>query len=413
MKPTIGIFFGGKTTEHEVSIITGLQAFAAIEREKYDCVPVYITKSNDFYAGESVGKIEEYSNIPALLKDTKKCKQVTLLNQGGKVGLYEVTPKKIDVRKPLAILDIALPCVHGTNAEDGTLQGFFEMLRLPYAGCDVLSSAIGMDKYVQKTVLKQAGIPVLDCVTFSAKRFVNEKESLLIEIAAKIGTPAIVKPINLGSSIGISIAANHDELITSIENALLFSERIIVESAIANLKEINVSVSGDKDEAEASECEEPVASNPGNSSGKILDYNDKYSGGEKNGKNSSKSSGMASLKRKIPAEISPAVRDEIRNTAVKAFKALGCSGVARIDFLIDNDSNKIYFNEINTIPGSLSFYLWEPLGISYSDLLEKTFTLALKRERERANLNFSFESNILSGFKGGFKNGKNPNGSKT
>jgi D-alanine-D-alanine ligase len=386
-KITIGLFFGGKSTEHEVSVITGLQAFTALERDKYDCVPVYISKSNELYTGEGIGKIEQYCDIPALLS---KSRRVVLLNK----SLYEVTPKKINMRKPLATLDVALPCVHGTNVEDGSLQGFFEMCGLPYAGCDVLSSAVGMDKAVQKAVLKDAGIPVLDCVTFTAKEFIGDKNAVL----GKITLPAIIKPVNLGSSIGIKIAHSLTELSDAIEHALMFADRVLAEPAIVSLKEVNCAVLGDKDSAEASECEEPV------NEGGILDFDDKYSGGGKsvgdNAPGVPKSQGMANLKRKIPADITDSQRSEIRGTAVKAFKSLGCSGVARIDFLIDTESDKVWFNEINTIPGSLSFYLWEPLGTSYPQLLDRMISLALKRERERNNLNFSFSSNILSAFKG-------------
>ncbi|MCL1788867.1 MAG: D-alanine--D-alanine ligase [Oscillospiraceae bacterium] len=393
MKTTIGLFFGGKSTEHEVSVITGLQAFAAVDRNRYDIVPIYITKENAFYTGERIGKIEEYADIPKLLE---KSVPVTLLNRAGRVGLYRVTPKKIDIRKPCAFIDVALPAVHGTNVEDGALQGFFEMLGLPYAGCDVLSSAVGMDKGVMKSVLKQAGVPVLDCVTFTSKHFIEQKSEITAEVAEKIGFPAIIKPINLGSSIGIKIAKDTKELVAAIEHALLFADRILAEPAIANLKEINCAVLGDKDSAEAGECEEPIISG----SGGILGFDDKYSGGGKDSK-SAKSSGMASLKRKIPADITNSQREDIRTMAVKAFKALGCGGVARIDFLIDTESEEVWFNEINTIPGSFAFYLWEPVGTHYPDLLDKMVKIALKHRREKANLNFSFESNILSNFKGG------------
>jgi D-alanine-D-alanine ligase len=410
-KITVGLFFGGKSTEHEVSVITGLQAYSAMMNSekftaKYNCIPIYISKNNALFIGENIGKIEKYADIPALLKSSS---QAVIMNK----SLFEITPKKIDVRAPIATLDVALPCVHGTNVEDGALQGFLEMQNIPYAGCDVMSSAVGMDKTVQKTVLKQAGVPVLDCVSFTYGRFCEQRDSVIAEIAEKIGFPAIVKPVNLGSSIGIKIAADKSELVAALEHALMFSDKIMAERAIVNLKEINCAVLGDKDCARASECEEPVITGSPFSSGtlKILDFDDKYSGGNSKGGKSadnSKTTGMASLKRKIPADISENQREEIRSIAVKAFKALGCAGVARIDFLIDSESGEGYFNEINTIPGSLSFYLWEPLGLKYPDLLCEMLELALKRERERGNLNFSFESNILSGFSGGMggKGGK-------
>ncbi|MCL1902789.1 MAG: D-alanine--D-alanine ligase [Oscillospiraceae bacterium] len=403
MKTTIGVFFGGKSTEHEVSVITGLQAFAAIDRDKYDVVPIYITKENAFFTGENIGKIEEYADIVKLLK---KSTPVTLLNVTGRVGLYRVTSKKIELKKPCAFIDVALPAVHGTNVEDGTLQGYFETLGLAYAGCNILSSAVGMDKGVMKAVLNKAGVPVLDCLTFTAKRYIDDKDGVTGDIIEQIALPTIIKPVNLGSSIGIRIAKTKDDLILAIENALLFADVVLAEPAIVNLKEINCAVLGDKDAAEAGECEEPLVGNAdgrNSEDGGILNFDDKYKSGEKNGDNA-KAGGMASLKRKIPAELSELRREEIRTLAVKAFKALGCGGVARIDFLINLDTDELWFNEINTIPGSFAFYLFEPVGIKYSDLLDKMVKLALKREREKSNLNFSFENNILSAFKGGLKN---------
>ena len=393
MKIRIGLFFGGKSVEHEVSIISAIQAFNAFNREKYDVIPVYITKNNELYTGEAVGKIEEYRNIPALIK---KSTHVIMINEGNKTKLVCYPMKKFG-DSTVAEIDVAFPVVHGTNVEDGALQGYFQTLNIPYVGCDVLSSAVGMDKYVMKAVLKDNGIPVLDCVTVTASEFTRDADAAADNIKEKIGFPAIVKPINLGSSVGIKVGRDIDGLKEALDYAFGFSGKVLVEHAIQELREINCSVCGDIDSAEASECEEPIGSD------EILSFEDKYTGGSK----SSKSSGMASLKRKIPAEITDDMRNEIRETAVKAFKCLGCSGVSRIDFMIDTAKDKVYLNEINTIPGSLSFYLWEPLGVKYPELLDKMVSLALKRDRELRNLNFTFESNILAEVKlGGSKGGK-------
>ncbi len=394
MKIRVGVFFGGKSVEHEVSIISAIQAFNAFDREKYDVIPVYITKDNEFYTGEYEGKIEEYRDIPALIK---KSTRVIIVNDGGRTKLVRYPMKKFGDSTE-AEIDVAFPVVHGTNVEDGALQGYFQTLNIPYAGCDVISSAVGMDKYVMKAVLKDNGIPVLDCVTVTALEYAKDPDKIIDEIEEKIGFPAIVKPINLGSSVGIKIGKGKEELAEALDYAFTFSGRVLAERAITNLREINCSVCGDKDEAEASECEEPIGSD------EILSFEDKYvSGGAKD----SKSSGMASLKRKIPADISKETREEIRSVAVKAFKCLGCSGVSRIDFMVDSDENKVYLNEINTIPGSLAFYLWESVGVKYPRLLDKMVSLALKRERELKNLNFTFKSNILAEAKlGGVKGGK-------
>jgi D-alanine-D-alanine ligase len=301
-------------------------------------------------------------------------------------------------------VDIAFPIVHGTNVEDGTLQGFLATLGLPVVGCDVLSSAVGMNKYVMKTVLKDNGVPVLDCKCYSWKDY-EDVDALVGRIEKEFTYPVIIKPLNLGSSIGIKKANDRDGLLEALDLGFEFSKKILVERAISNLKEINCSVIGDYESAKASECEEPVNSDD------ILSFEDKYIGGAKGGAKGAKtggSKGMASLKRKIPAEISDEMRDKIRKMAVDAFTCLGCSGVSRIDFMIDQNTNEVYLNEINTIPGSLSFYLWEPLGVKYTELLDEMIELALKADRESHKVVYSFETNVLEGVKlgGGTKGSK-------
>lgn len=222
-------------------------------------------------------------------------------------------------------------------------------------------------------------------------------EKIIAEIEDKFSYPVIVKPINLGSSIGISKAHDTDGLETALSNAFDYADRVLVEPAIENLREINCSVLGDRHSARASVCEEPLNATD------ILSYEDKYIG------NASKSGskGMASTQRRIPADIPKETEDEIRTMAVKAFRVLGCSGVSRIDFMIDASTGKVWLNEINTIPGSLSFYLWEPLGVSYTELIDEMISLAMKRERERESITYSFDTNVLSGIKlGGKKTGK-------
>ena len=408
MKIKVGVLFGGKTVEHEISVISAIQAMGYLNRDKYDVIPVYITKNNEFYVGENVGKIESYTDINALIKSSQR---VIMVNEGGKTQLIKY-PQKMFSKPVYDYIDIAFPVVHGTNVEDGTLQGYLKMFNIPYVGCDVLSSAVGMDKYVMKTVLKDNGIPVLDCKCYTANIYDEDSERVVDEIEKAIGYPVIVKPVNLGSSIGISKAENRSELFDSLDTAFHYATKVLVETAVQNLKEINCSVLGDYESAEASECEEPVSSD------KILTFAEKYIGdgsskgakGTKGGVKSSPSGskGMATLKRKIPADITDGQRTEIREMAVKAFKCLGCNGVSRIDFMMDTASGKIWLNEINTIPGSLSFYLWEPLGVSYPELLDRMISFALKREREESGITYSFDSNVLQGVKlgGGTKGAK-------
>jgi len=305
-------------------------------------------------------------------------------SEDGRFFIKPAVKKTFGNAKPVEF-DIAFPIVHGTNVEDGTLQGYLKTLGVPFVGPDVTSSAIGMDKYIQKMVLKDVDVPVLDCICFTLKDY-EDMDALIARAEEKVGYPAIIKPVNLGSSVGISVAKNRTELTKSVDDAFSYARKILVEHAISNLREINCSVCGDENVAEASECEEPMHTED------ILSYEDKYVSNAKGGK----SQGMASVSRKIPAEISSEMREEIRSLAVKSFQALGCNGCARIDFMIDSDNGKLYFNEINTIPGSLAFYLWEPIGVPYSELLDRMINLGLKRAREESNITYAFDSNILN-----------------
>lgn len=400
MKIKLAVLFGGKSVEHEISIISAVQAMRYINRDKYDVIPVYITKTNEMYHSEDMVNIEEFSKLKALLK---KSRRVTFSVENGRTMLVKTHTKAFE-KKLVSEIDLAFPIVHGTNCEDGTLHGYLKMMNLPLVGCDITASAIGMDKYYMKTVFKDNGIPVLDCKCFTAKDYNTSADTVAQTIEDTIGYPVIIKPVNLGSSVGISKAANRDELDDALQNAFNFAGKILAERAVENLKEVNCSVLGDIDEAQASECEEPVNSD------KILSYEDKYTSGGKGGaKGGSKggSKGMASLKRKIPADITPEQRDTIREMAVNAFKCLGCNGIVRIDFMIDKSTGEIFLNEINTIPGSLSFYLWEPLGVKYTELLDRMIQIALKRNREQAEISYAFDTNVLEGISfGGAKGSK-------
>lgn len=383
MKVKVGVFFGGKSVEHEVSVITAIQAIENMDKEKYDIIPIYITKDNKMYSGEQIGDISNYKDIENLLKNSI---QITLALKDNKVELLRCD-KKVFQSDVYDYIDIAFPIVHGTNVEDGTLQGFLKMFNLPYVGCDVGSSSIGMDKYVCKCVLKDNNIPVLDCVCISSKEYDENLANVTKKIETKFSYPVIVKPINLGSSVGIKIAKNQEELRDAVENAFLYSKKILIERAIKNLREINCSVVGDYEFAKASECEEPVKTD------EILSYKDKYiSGGKKTGAMKSMNASVI----RLPANIETNVKEKIQELALKTFEVLGCSGVIRIDFMIDNDTKEIYVNEVNTIPGSLSFHLWKATDLNYTKLLDELIELALKRNREEKNIIYSFDSNILS-----------------
>ncbi|MGN1170113.1 MAG: D-alanine--D-alanine ligase family protein [Lachnospiraceae bacterium] len=381
MKTRVAMVFGGKSVEHEVSVISGIQAVMNMDTEKYEVIPVYMTKKNDMYIGEDIGKIESYKDIDGLLKRSQR---VIMMNEGDRVVLLQYPFKKFGKNYSQEI-DVVFPVVHGTNVEDGALQGYFKTLGVPFVGCDVTASAVGMDKYIMKAILKENDVPVLDARVFTLSDYA-EIDEMITKIESSIGYPVIVKPVNLGSSVGISVAKDHVELTRSIDDAYRYATKVLVEHAISNLREINCAVLGDENEAIASECEEPLHTKD------ILSYEDKYVSNAKG----SGAKGMASVSRKIPAELTPEKRQEVRDLAVRAFQALGCNGVSRIDFMIDEDNGKLYFNEINTIPGSLAFYLWEPIGVPYKELLDRMIGLALKRERTEKNLTFTFDTNILN-----------------
>ncbi len=392
MKTTVAFIFGCRSVEHEVSIISAVQAMRAVNKEKYDIVPIYVTKNGEMYSGNKMFEIESFRDIKALINESEP---VTMLRVGNDVVLRFLNSKIFSKKKDI-VLNVAFPVVHGTNCEDGTLQGYLEFLGLPYVGCDILSSAVGMDKAVFKYVMKEAALPVLDCICFYAREYAKNREEIIANAEKEIGYPMIVKPVNLGSSVGISKANDKNALLDAIDLAVSFSDKVLIEHAVSSIREVNCSVVGDPDFCEASTLEEPFMND------EILSYEDKYMGASK----SSGSKGMASLMRKIPADIDDTKSEEIKELAKKVFKALGASGVVRIDFIIDADTDKVYVNEINTIPGSLSFYLWEASKLPYSELLDKLISLAFRRNRNRENLTFTIDTNILSGVSFGAKGAK-------
>lgn len=395
MKTNIGVFFGGRSTEHEISVISASQAMHAIDREKYDVTPIYITKEGHWFTGDALLDVANYRNIPALLA---KCREVYMQPVYGNFNLY-LAKKPMFGSDIAAKLDVAIPVLHGSNGEDGTFEGVLDSIGIPYAGCDVLASANGMDKITMKMILRCCDIPVVDFVWFTDKQWFSEGEKIVDRIEATLGYPVIVKPANLGSSVGIGRAADRGRLVACIAEAANYSSRIIVEHMVDNLKEINCSVLGDCDDYRTSVCEEPIKS------GEILSYEDKYMGG---GAKTKGARGMAVSQKRIPAEIPDSMSERIRFLAGETFRVLSCQGVSRVDVIVDNDSGEIYVNEINTIPGSLSFYLWEATGITFPELMDTLVRLALKRQRERERKTVTYDRNIFSlggGVKGGAKGG--------
>ena len=318
MKTNIGVFFGGRSTEHEISVISASQAMAAIDRGRYDVTPIYITKQGRWYTGDALLDVRNYRDPASLLK---KCTEVYMRPVYGDYNIY---PAKLSGffgggGKPVGKLDVVIPVLHGSNGEDGIFEGVLETIGIPFAGCNTLSSANGMDKITMKMILQASGVPVVPYLWFTDKQWFGQREQLIGRIESELGYPVIVKPSNLGSSVGIGRAMNREQLIDRIDDAERYSSRIIVEHMVEQLQEINCSVLGNADEYQTSVLEEPIKS------GEILSYEDKYMGGTKGAK------GMQAAQKRIPAELPADVTERIQFLAGETFRVLGCHGVSRVE----------------------------------------------------------------------------------
>lgn len=388
----VGVIFGGESVEHEVSIITAVQAMNFMDEKKYEVVPIYISKDRNWYSGEALRDMSSYKDlslIPTLAKEvtlTKKDNQFILQK---KKGLFKGT---------LNTIDVAFPIVHGKGVEDGSLSGYLETLGIPYVGPSMLGASIGQDKVVQKQVMAASGIPVVDYTWFYDHEYQIEEEKILKEIA-KIGYPVIVKPARLGSSVGIAVAKNESEVKEAIEDAIKYDEKIVVEAMVKNLKEVDCAVVGNYENMECSLIGEMLTDND------FLTFEDKYIGnGGKGGKKGSAKNAtggkIATSGFKIPAELDKEVEEQIYKYAEEAFRCLNLSGVTRFDFLVDTKAKKAYVNEPNTIPGCLAFFFYTPKGKKYPKLLDELITASIKEYKDSKKKVTSFDSNVLSTYDG-------------
>lgn len=390
MKIKVGVIYGGETVEHEVSVISAMQAMNKLDQDKYDIIPIYITKDREWYTGEMLKDIEVYQDL-SLIK--KYGKNVVLYYKNGSFVLQKKSFPKTVVTE----VDIVFPIVHGTGVEDGGLQGYLQTVGIPFVGSDVYASVVGQDKVFMKDIWKNSKLPITNYEWFYDVDYKQDSDKV-IEKVEKIKYPVIVKPATTGSSVGIAVCGNREELVEAIDDAIQYDKKILVEEVVQNLKEVNIAVMGNYEHQKVSEIEEVISAN------KFLTYADKYVGGGKGKlkgvkapvKGSSK--GMASANRKLPADLSEKIRKEVEQVAIEAFKALGSSGNSRIDFLIDEDKNKVYINEINSIPGSLAFYLWEAKGVDFSSMLDEMINIGVKDYKKRVSKTHSFDTNILQGF---------------
>ncbi len=389
MKKSLAVIFGGRTAEHDISIITAHQLMDNADKAKYDIHPVYISRDGVWFSGEGLRDIKLYQSFDPKRKDVYPA-HIPPVPGGGLCiggGLFKAH-KSIP-------LDAAVIAMHGMHGEDGTVQGLLELANLPYTSASVLGSSVGMDKIMMKAAFRAAGAPVLPDLHFLRSEWERDSASLAERVEAELGYPVFIKPANLGSSIGIGRADSRESLVSAVEVAAKYDRRILVEKGVNSALEYNCACLGYGGEALASEVERPVSWK------EFLSFDEKYLRG-------AKQTGMKSLERELPANISAELKGQIQSTTRLIFKELDCKGVVRIDFLFAPDNGKLFVNEINTIPGSFAFYLFEPIGIGFPKLIDKLVEYAMIAHADKGRSNFAFDSKVLSnaalqGRKGGSK----------
>jgi D-alanine-D-alanine ligase len=391
MKKNVAVIFGGRSCEHDVSIVTAHQVLENADKNKYNLVPVYIDGKGQWYTGEKLMDIAFFRNF-----DEQQVTQVYLEPNGGSGALYPVQLRTgllgARRREPLVKIDVAIPAMHGMNGEDGTLQGLLELADIPYTSVGVMGSAVGMDKIAMRLLFKGAGFPVLDCYYAERGQYRADPEAILNAIEKALPEyPLFVKPANLGSSIGISRATDRAGLKNAMEVAYHYDRRVLVERGI-DCVEINCSAMGTGDEVAVSLCEQPITSKD------MLDFGEKYLHGGKSG-----SKGMKSLSRIVPAPIDEEMTARIQALTGEIFRVLDCKGVVRIDYMIEKATGELFVNEINTIPGSFAFYLWEPMGVSFTALIDRLIEQAQTAQQEKDANHYAFDSSILQQVSGGAK----------
>lgn len=360
-KIRLGVLFGGISVEHEVSVITGVQLLKNAHTHKYDLFPIYVDKSGQFWYGQELFDINYYKN-----QDLFSPQGLTKLDWA-------------DINKKI---DMAILCFHGQYGEGGAIQGLLELLKIPYQGPNLTASAICFDKLVTRQILATEKISQPQFTFFSLDNW-QKYPDMVIKNAKTLGFPLYVKPINGGSSIGVEKIGDDKKLADALERVFQFDNRILMEKEVIDCIEVNVSVLGTAENCHASVPEQPIKS------ADFLSFADKY---EKGG---GKKSGMASLSRRIPAPISDQHTKMLQDISMRVFRIFNLSGVVRIDYFINPSSGEYYLIEINSIPGSMSFYLWQASGMSYSELIDKLVDIAQKEFAQKENLIHSFDTNII------------------
>jgi D-alanine-D-alanine ligase len=397
----VAVIFGGRSVEHEVSVITGHQAMDALDVAGFAVLPIYVTKDGAWYAGRPLQNLKLYADRGV---DFSRLRDVSRVSLSPDRAIRELIPSpqagsRLFGRPPAVWADVFFPTIHGTYGEDGTLQGLFEVADVPFVGSGVVASAIAMDKVRTKALCRAARLPVIDCISVARDQWEAHGDGFLARVVDFCGYPAMVKPVNLGSSIGVARCSGPSALKQAIETALVLDDRVLVERALTDFIEVNCSVMGPP--IKVSVCEQV-------SSSAVLSFDDKYRRGAKAGRkhavNPSAASGsrqagkagMAGQERLIPAPIPADLTGRVQSLAEKVFELTGASGVARVDFLYEPRHDALYINELNTMPGSLAFYLWEATGLPFDALVAELVAIAKARHQAKAATRFVFDANLLA-----------------
>ncbi len=377
----IVIAFGGVSPEHEVSVLSAMQVIASLEKTNFDLIPLYVTKSGRWLTGDALLELENFQDLDELEKKATRC--TFSHNDLGNPILLETEKKGLFGSANSFTIHTIIPSFHGSEGENGAFQGTCEMYNIPYAGSGVFASSLGMDKVKAKELCRSHDIPVVDGFDFYESEWEKDRKTVL-SLADKLGYPVILKPVTLGSSIGVTKAENDEELTDAIENSFRYDDNLMIEKAVTPLMEINCSVLGNPENLKTSVCERPLGQE------ETLSFEDKYQsdGGSQKG--------MASADRVIPADISDELTEQIQSLSSDIFRTFRASGIARLDFLINADTKDLYFNEINTIPGSFSFYLWEESGMNMRELMLELIDIAVERHRKKTGRIRSYDTNLLN-----------------
>ena len=376
----IVVAFGGISPEHEVSVLSAMQVIASLKDTNFNIIPLYVTKSGRWLTGDSLLDIEHFQNLDKVKSESTGC--TFSHNDLGQPVLMETEKKGLFSSAESYPIHAVIPAFHGSEGENGSFQGTCEMYNIPYAGSGVFASSLGMDKVKAKDICRSHDIPVVDGYSFFENEWERDPETIL-NFAEQLGFPIVIKPVTLGSSIGVVKAENREELVEGIESGFRYDNNLMIEDAITPLTEINCSVLGTEEEVQTSACERPLGQE------ETLSFEDKYQSDDGTQK------GMASADRVIPADISDELTKEIQSLSEQIFKLFRASGVARLDFLINSETKELYFNEINTIPGSFSFYLWEESGMNMRELMLKLIEIARERHRKKVGRVRSYDTNLL------------------